>query len=99
MNNPMPRWWMWLFVITIVFAFAYLAAYPAWATSPGQLGWTQVGEYEAEVTKANAELQPLYARFDSMKTEDIASRPGGHGHRRAFVHEQLCPVSWLGRTR
>lgn len=37
MNNPMPRWWMWLFVITIVFAFAYLAAYPAWA--PSRASW------------------------------------------------------------
>ncbi len=73
MNNPMPRWWMWLFVITIVFAFSYLAAYPGLGTFKGQLGWTQVGEYQAEVDKANAELQPLYARFDSMKTEDIAA--------------------------
>ena len=64
---------MWLFVITIVFAFAYLAAYPGLGTFKGQLGWTQVGEYQAEVDKANAELQPLYARFDSMKTEDIAA--------------------------
>ena len=73
MNNPMPRWWMWLFVITIVFAFVYLAAYLGLGTFKGQLGWTQVGEYQAEVDKANAELQPLYARFDSMKTEDIAA--------------------------
>lgn len=48
-------------------------AYPGLGTFKGQLGWTQVGEYQAEVDKANAELQPLYARFDSMKTEDIAA--------------------------
>ena len=75
MNNPMPRWWMWLFVITIVFAFAYLVAYPGLGTFKGQLGWTQVGEYQSEVDKANTELQPLYARFDSMKTEEIAADP------------------------
>ena len=28
MNNPLPRWWVWLFVITIVFAGVYLAIYP-----------------------------------------------------------------------
>ncbi|WP_404302157.1 cytochrome-c oxidase, cbb3-type subunit III [Alicycliphilus denitrificans] len=75
MNNPMPRWWMWLFVITIVFGIAYLAAYPGLGTFKGQLGWTQVGEYQAEVDKANAELQPLYARFDNMKTEEMAADP------------------------
>ncbi|MHA7602184.1 cytochrome-c oxidase, cbb3-type subunit III [Alicycliphilus sp. T452] len=72
MNNPMPRWWMWLFVLTIVFGFGYLAAYPGLGTFKGQLGWTQLGEYNQEVEKANTELQPLYARFASMKTEDMA---------------------------
>ncbi len=72
MNNPMPRWWMWLFVITIVFGLAYLAAYPGLGKFAGQLGWTQLGQYQAEVNKANAELEPLYARFTNMKPEDMA---------------------------
>ena len=75
MNNPMPRWWMWLFVITIIFAFAYLAIYPGLGKYSGQLNWTQTGAYEAEVAKANAELEPLYARFASMKPEEIAVDP------------------------
>lgn len=75
MNNPMPRWWMWLFVLTIVFGFGYLAAYPGLGTFKGQLGWTQLGEYQQEVDKANAELQPLYARFASMSTEEMARDP------------------------
>ena len=72
MNNPMPRWWMWLFVITIVFGLGYLAAYPGLGTFKGKLGWTQLGEYQEEVSKAEAELQPLYARFADMKTQDMA---------------------------
>lgn len=75
MNNPMPRWWMWLFVITIVFSFAYLAVYPGLGKYSGQLGWSQEGAYKAEVAKANAELEPLYARFASMKPEEIAVDP------------------------
>ena len=71
MNNPMPRWWMWLFVITIVFGLGYLAAYPGLGRFAGKLGWTQLGEYQAEVDKANAELEPLYARFANMKPEDM----------------------------
>lgn len=75
MNNPMPRWWMWLFVITIIFAFAYLAVYPGLGKYAGQLGWSQTGAYQAEVTKANTELEPLYARFASMKPEEISVDP------------------------
>ncbi|NMM77510.1 cytochrome-c oxidase, cbb3-type subunit III [Acidovorax sp. SRB_24] len=75
MNNPMPRWWMWMFVLTIVFAFGYLAAYPGLGKFAGQLGWSTQSEYNAEVAKANAELEPLYARFASMKPEDRARDP------------------------
>jgi cytochrome c oxidase cbb3-type subunit 3 len=73
MNNPMPRWWMWLFVITIVFGFLYLAMYPGLGKFSGQLGWSQVGEYKREMDKGNAEIEPVYARFASMKPEEIAA--------------------------
>ncbi|GKS74062.1 cytochrome-c oxidase, cbb3-type subunit III [Acidovorax sp. SUPP950] len=75
MDNPMPRWWMWLFVLTIVFGFGYLAVYPGLGRFAGQFGWTQAGEYEAEMAKARTELAPLYARFAAMKTEDMAANP------------------------
>ncbi|WCM86753.1 cytochrome-c oxidase, cbb3-type subunit III [Acidovorax sp. NCPPB 3576] len=75
MDNPMPRWWMWLFVLTIVFGFGYLAVYPGLGRFAGQFGWTQAGEYEAEMAKARTELAPLYARFAAMKTEEMAANP------------------------
>ena len=75
MNNPMPRWWMWMFVLTIIFAFGYLAIYPGLGKYAGQLGWSTKGEYDAEVAKANLELAPLYARFDAMKPEEMAGDP------------------------
>ena len=72
MNNPMPRWWMWLFVITIVFGLLYLVAYPGLGSYQGELRWTQRGEYDAEVQRANQELAPLYAQFAARKTEELA---------------------------
>ena len=52
MNNPMPRWWMRLFVATIVFGLLYLVAYPGLGSYEGELRWTQRAEYDAEVEKA-----------------------------------------------
>jgi cytochrome c oxidase cbb3-type subunit 3 len=75
MNNPLPRWWVWLFVITIVFALAYLAMYPGLGSSAGKLGWTQIGQYQTEVDKGNAEVAPLYAKFASMSPEDVSRDP------------------------
>lgn len=72
MNNPLPRWWVGLFVITVVFSLLYLALYPGLGNFTGQFGWSQAGQYEAEVAKGNKDVEPLYARFNAMKPEDVA---------------------------
>jgi len=63
MNNPLPRWWMGLFVATLLFSAAYLSFYPGLGSMEGTLGWTSVGQHEEEQAKARAEAAPLYARF------------------------------------
>jgi cytochrome c oxidase cbb3-type subunit 3 len=73
MNNPLPRWWVWLFIITVIFSLAYLALYPGLGTFAGKLGWSSTGQYEAEIAKGNKEVEPLYARFNGMKPEDVAA--------------------------
>ncbi len=78
MNNPLPRWWVWLFVITIVFALLYLILYPGLGNAAGQLGWTQVGQYQAEVDKGNAAVKPLYDKFAAMTPEAMAQDPQAH---------------------
>lgn len=75
MNNPLPRWWVWLFVITIVFALVYLAMYPGLGSFGGKLGWSELGQYRAEVDKGEREVAPLYARFAAMKPEDVSRDP------------------------
>jgi cytochrome c oxidase cbb3-type subunit 3 len=73
MNNPLPRWWVWMFIITIIFALFYLVAYPGLGSYAGKLGWSEVGQYDQEVATANKALEPIYARFVSMKPEDLAA--------------------------
>jgi cytochrome c oxidase cbb3-type subunit 3 len=73
MNNPLPRWWVWLFVITIVFSLAYLVAYPGLGDHKGSLNWTQTGQYEDEIAEANKKLEPMYATFAAMAIEQAAA--------------------------
>lgn len=72
LNNPLPRWWMWLFVITVVFAAVYLAFYPGLGSHAGTLKWTSEGQYEAEQKKAVAAMAPVYAKFAPMTAEALA---------------------------
>ena len=79
LNNPLPRWWMWLFVITVVFSAVYLAFYPGLGSMKGTLNWTSVGQYEAEQEKARAAMAPVYAKFQAMGAEDMARDPVAMG--------------------
>jgi cytochrome c oxidase cbb3-type subunit 3 len=71
-NNPMPRWWMWLFVISVVYALLYLAAYPGLGAYPGKMGWSTRGEYDTAMESADRELAPLYAQFTGKTAEQLA---------------------------
>jgi cytochrome c oxidase cbb3-type subunit 3 len=72
MNNPLPRWWVWLFIITVVFSLLFLVLYPGLGNRAGKLGWSQQGQYEAEMAKGEKEVAPLYAKFTAMTPEDMA---------------------------
>ena len=72
MNNPLPLWWVGLFIITIVFSLGYLYLYPGLGTATGRYGWTSKGQYTDEVAKANEALKPLYANFDGQASEQLA---------------------------
>jgi cytochrome c oxidase cbb3-type subunit III len=63
LNAPLPRWWLHLFNITIVFALVYLVLYPGLGNIPGLFGWTEVGSYDAEVSRVRATQEAVYARY------------------------------------
>ncbi|MBN8530237.1 MAG: cytochrome-c oxidase, cbb3-type subunit III [Alphaproteobacteria bacterium] len=52
LNNPAPRWWLWVFILTVIWSFGYWVIYPAWPTltgnTQGSLGWTQYKKLESE---------------------------------------------------
>jgi cytochrome c oxidase cbb3-type subunit 3 len=75
MNNPLPLWWVGLFISTVVFALLYLVAYPGLGSYPGELQWSTRGEYEAEMHEARKELEPLYAKFTARSPQELAGDP------------------------
>jgi len=72
-NNPLPRWWMWLFYGTVIFALIYVALYPALGRNPGVFGWTSVGEHTKEVAAVDKQVKPLFEKFQKMDLNAVAA--------------------------
>ncbi|AKU23292.1 cytochrome-c oxidase, cbb3-type subunit III [Massilia sp. MB5] len=75
LNTPMPRWWMWLFYITIFFSIGYLFLYPGLGTYAGKLGWESTGQYKEELGKAEKEYGPLFAKYQKQDLKAVAADP------------------------
>ncbi|GIZ51672.1 cytochrome-c oxidase, cbb3-type subunit III [Noviherbaspirillum aridicola] len=75
LNNPMPRWWMWMFYITIVFGVIYLALYPGLGSFKGKLGWASTGAYQNELKKADEDFGPIFAKYQSQDIPTVAADP------------------------
>lgn len=72
LNNPLPRWWMWMFLMACIFALVYLVLYPGLGTFPGLLKWSANGELVESMTTANEDLKPIYAKYVEMNIEQVA---------------------------
>ena len=75
MNNPLPRWWMGLFVLTVVFSVAYLLLYPGLGSTPGAFGWSSTGQWQHEQDKARVAMAPVYAAFAGQSAEQLSKNP------------------------
>jgi cytochrome c oxidase cbb3-type subunit 3 len=71
-NNPLPRWWLYLFYITVAFSIAYLIVFPGLGNYAGTFGWSQESQYEAELAAAEAKYSEFYARFRDMDLATLA---------------------------
>ncbi|MCX7553318.1 cytochrome-c oxidase, cbb3-type subunit III [Marinicella sp. S1101] len=71
LDNPMPRWWLWLFVITIVFSIAYLYLYPGMGNFKGSKEWTQINRFEANYAKVNDARDKSFAGFINKPLDEL----------------------------
>ncbi len=79
-DNPLPKWWFWLFVGTLVFSVGYLILYPGLGNWKGILpgyenGWTGANEWQKEMDKADAKFGPIFAKYAAMPVEEVAKDP------------------------
>ncbi len=74
-DNPLPKWWFYMFVATIIFALVYLALYPGLGSYKGLLGWTSTGQWQAEVDQAEEKYGPIFKAFSEKSVEDLSKDP------------------------
>jgi cytochrome c oxidase cbb3-type subunit III len=75
LNNPLPRWWFWLFFITVIFAIVYLVLYPGSGVYAGILGWSQQSQHAAEVAAVERAQATRFARYDKLDLPALARDP------------------------
>ncbi|MGV6827351.1 MAG: cytochrome-c oxidase, cbb3-type subunit III [bacterium] len=75
LNNPMPKWWLNMFYITLVFGIGYLVLYPGLGSFQGVLDWSQTAQYEQEVDAADKKFGPLFNSYLAQPLGDVALDP------------------------
>jgi len=79
LDTPMPRWWLWTFYASIVFAVGYVIAYPAIPMvrkgTEGLLGWSSRGQLAREVDQHQATLAPVLSAIAAVPIEQLPDNP------------------------
>lgn len=79
LNNPLPRWWVWVFYATIIWAIGYTIAYPAWPllthATPGVLGASTRQDVEADIKRVDAGNAPIKAKLVAADLNAISADP------------------------
>ncbi|MCP5471860.1 MAG: cytochrome-c oxidase, cbb3-type subunit III [Sinobacteraceae bacterium] len=74
-NNPLPRWWLWLFILSVIFSLVYLVLYPGMGNARGTLGWTQQAQFEAMQAEQERKSQAMLAQFADRSPVELTRDP------------------------
>ena len=97
-NNPLPRWWLWLFYITIGFAIIYLIIYPGMGKYKGTSKWSEVGQYKEEMAAADKQYGPIFAAYAKQPIPELAkdTKAMATGQRLFLTYCAVCHGSDAG---
>ncbi len=74
-NNPLPRWWLYLFYGSVAFGLGYMVLYPGLGNFGGTLGWSQAGQWQAQTEAAERLSEQVFARFDGRSLPELQRDP------------------------
>lgn len=74
-NKPLPRWWINLFYLTIIFSIGYLVWYPGLGNIAGYAKWTSAGEHDADKAAYTAKLEKTFAPYQGQSIDVLAKDP------------------------
>jgi cytochrome c oxidase cbb3-type subunit 3 len=90
-DNPLPAWWYWWFILTIVFGLGYLIYYPGLGNFPGIGQWTQISQLEQAQKAAQEKYGPIFARYGNVPIDELSRDPDAMKMgRRMFINN--CAV-------
>jgi len=97
-NNPLPRWWLWLFYLTILFAIIYLIIFPGMGNYKGTSKWSEVGQYNAEMQAADKQYGPIFAAYAKTPIPELAKdgKAMATGQRLFLTYCSVCHGSDAG---
>ncbi|MCH8465142.1 MAG: cytochrome-c oxidase, cbb3-type subunit III [Roseinatronobacter sp.] len=82
-DNPMPRWWVWIFILTVIWALGYWVAYPAWpgiqSSTAGMLGYSSRANVATEISEFEARNEQFFVQL--VDTDLDAIRDNDELHR------------------
>jgi len=97
LDNPAPRWWLIVWIVTIVFAIGYWVVYPAWPTPDGHtrglFGWTEYGKLKAEQREIDARQGTYLVKLHTMSFAEIKADPAEYAFAKAggaVVFKENC---------
>lgn len=101
LNNPLPRWWLYLFYITCVFGLLYLALYPGLGSYQGLLGWSSGNQYDTEIQVAAETYDPLFEQYLAQDIKVVAAdaKANGMGERLFLTYCSQCHGSTANGSR
>lgn len=91
-NNPLPAWWVGLFVITVVFSLVYLYLYPGLGSYTGASTWSSEDRYKKELAAGQKSMKTVYAQFTNLSVEQLTQNQQAMGiAQRLFLNNcALC---------
>ena len=79
LNTPLPRWWLYTFYATVIWAIGYTIAYPAWpmltSATPGLLGYSSRADLDEQLAAGHAAQKALIDKISATSVDDMLKDP------------------------